>query len=46
MIVIMAISARIRDIARVTDRIRAMGYDVHLSKERLLSGASTLVLAG
>jgi 3-deoxy-7-phosphoheptulonate synthase len=40
MIVIMAISAHIRDIARVADRIRAMGYDVHLSKgkERTIIG--------
>ena len=40
MIVIMAIRARIRDIAKVADRIRAMGYDVHLSKgqERTIIG--------
>lgn len=40
MIVIMAISARIHDIARVTDKIRALGYNVHLSKgeERTIIG--------
>ena len=40
MIVVMSINARSKEIDRVTDRIKAMGFGVHVSrgKERVIIG--------